>query len=140
MVALVLIAIASGVIGLKMHKAVAKKHFQTQIDRLKERIVVAQQMAVAMEADWKSVWRKEGKEWVVETLCDEESSKKLSPLRLTAIEIQLNGKKVENLVFDFSSTGKVSPLGTLLFIQKEEKRKWDLQTLFSRSEGEKLPP
>lgn len=140
MMAIVLLAMASGVIGWKMHKAVEKKQFQSQLERLQTRFTVAQKLAVTMQADWKGVLKKQKKEWVFETTCEEGTARKLSPLHLKAMEVFFDGKKVDELTFDFFSSGKVLPEGNFSFTTPSDKVQWKTSQLFQRQEGKKLGP
>ncbi len=138
MVGIALIAIASSVIGIKTYKAVQKKRFNSTLERLQARILVAQKLAISMQADWHASLQKKGKTWIFETICEEK--KRLSPLRFQSIDIYLNGKKVQSLTLDFYATGEVLPDATLLFKSNSEKAEWKISDLISREEGKKLGP
>jgi len=140
MVAIVILVIASGVVGLRVHKAVEKKKFQSELDRLRVRFTISQRLATAMQADWKGTLKREEKGWVFETACEEVEGKRLSPLHLEGIEIQFNGKKVRELTIDFFSSGHTSPEGTFQFSRDSEKIQWKTSEIFLRDEGKKLGP
>jgi prepilin-type N-terminal cleavage/methylation domain-containing protein len=140
LIALLLLSIASGVIGVKMHTAVAKKAFQSELDRLKDRLMTTQKLAVAMEADWRAILKKNDKKWTLEIYCDEGEERKLSPLNLNSMEIFFKGKKVDELAIDFYASGKVLPDGVLQFTHQKEKVEWAIHSLFPREEGTKFGP
>ena len=125
-----LLVIASGAIGWKMHKAVAKKQFQSQLERLKDRFTVTQKLAIAMQADWKGVLKKSGKGWVFETVCEEGSARKFAQLRLDSLDIRFGGKTFDDLTIDFFASGKVLPEGTLSISSGSEKAKWEVSDFF----------
>jgi prepilin-type N-terminal cleavage/methylation domain-containing protein len=140
MVAIVILVMASGVVGLRMHKAIEKKKFQSELERLRIRFTVSQRLASSMQADWKGTLKREGKGWIFETVCEEVNGKELKPLHLDGIEIFFNGKKVKELSVDFYSSGHTSPEGLFLFVRDGEKAQWKTSELFLRDEGKKLGP
>ena len=140
MVAIVILAIVSGIVGLRMHKAIEKKKFQSELERLRVRFTVSQRLALAMQADWKGTLKRERKGWIFETACEEVSGKRLTPLHLEGIEIFFNGKKVDELTIDFFASGQTFPDGVFLFVRDSEKAQWKTSELFLRDEGKKLGP
>ncbi len=140
MVAIALLVIASGVIGVKMHQAVEKKHFQSSLERLRARLVVTQKIAVATQADWQGTLTKKDAEWIFKTDCEESKLKKLAPLRLSFTEVYFNGKKIDELTIDFFASGQVLPVGDFVFVNKTMDAKWMTTDLFQRKEGKKLGP
>jgi prepilin-type N-terminal cleavage/methylation domain-containing protein len=140
MVAIVILVIASGIVGLRMHKAIEKKKFQSELERLRIRFTVSQRLATAMQADWKGTLKREGKGWIFETACEEVSGKRLALLHLEPFEIFFNGKRVRELTIDFFCSGYTFPEGIFVFERGEEKSEWKTSDLFLRNEGRKLGP
>lgn len=140
MVAITLLVIASGAVGLKMQAAVRKKQFHAQLERLQARLLVSQKLAIATQADWKGVLKKQGKEWVYTTSCEEEQARKLTPLKLSSIEIFFEGEKVNELQIDFFASGQVLPEGNFLFTANNEKIHWKTKEIFQRLAGLKSGP
>ena len=140
MVAIVILTLASGVIGLKMHGAVQKKRFQSDLDRFRARMLVSQKIAVSTEADWSVVIRKIGGQWVLASSCDEPNAKKMPLLRLNFTSIHFNQSPADELTFNFFSSGKVLPEGTFAFSFKSEKAEVLLTDLFKSEEGTKDGP
>ncbi len=133
MVALALILIAGGFAGWKMHQAVCKKRFQSELSRLQSRLLTCQRLATAMQCDWKGVLSKKGSEWNFETVCIESlDAKKMKPLQLHSFDLFYNGKKTEFLEIDFFSSGQTDPDGSLLFVQEEQKSEMRFPELFQR--------
>ncbi len=131
MVALALILIASGLTGWKMHQAVCKKRFQSDLDRLQSRLLICHRLSVAMQSDWKGVLTRQGKEWTFETFCpDAGEAKKWKPLRLHSFDLFLDGKKVQEFEIEFFSSGQILPEGNLLFSEEDRKAEWNLQEIF----------
>lgn len=124
-----LLAIASGVIGVKMFKAVERKRFHSQIERLQSQLFVTQKLAIAMQADWKGVLKKEKNGWLYQTVCEEENTRKLSWVHLNSMDIFFNGKKIDEIIIDFFATGEVLPQGTFRFVAKDETMNWELPML-----------
>lgn len=135
MVAIVLLTIVSGVVGLKMHTAIQKKKFHSDIERLKIKMALSQKLAIANEGDWAGTLKKKGKGWIFEASSEE--GKKLAPLHLDPMEIYFKGKKVDALTFEFFASGHTSPDGVFLFIRDEQRTSWATSELFLRNEGER---
>ena len=124
MVAFVVLAMASGIIGIQMHKAIKKKKFHTQIERLRDRLSVTQKLALAMQADWKAQIHKESKNWLFEAKCIEPEVRELKPLKIDTFDITFSGKRLNSFEFDFYSTGLVEPEGVLIFSFGDESIEW----------------
>lgn len=140
MVAIMLIAIASGGVIWKMQGAIRKKQFQSELERFRARLTVCQRLAVAMQADWTGTLKKNGKEWIFDIDCEEGARvRKWAPLTLHAA-ISLDGEKFDELQVDFFASGQVHPSGTLVFSQHEERVEWRLSEIFQRDEGKKQGP
>lgn len=140
LIAIVLLAIASSVVGLRMHKAIEKKKFQTELERLRSRLRVSQKLAVSMQADWRGTLKKGEKGWIFEARCEEVEGRRLTPLHLDRLEIFFNGKRVDELNLDFFASGHISPDGVFLFQSDAGKERWKTSDLFLREEGKKLGP
>lgn len=135
-----LFVMASGVIGWRMHKAIEKKKFQSELERLRVRMKVSQKMAVSMQADWRGTLQREGRGWRFESHCEEVEGKQLNALYLNSLDIFLNGKKVDELTLDFFANGFISPEGKLVFQSDERREEWNISELFLREQGKKLGP
>lgn len=131
---------ASGVIGWRMHKAIEKKKFQSELERLRVRMKTAQKMAVSMQADWKGTLQREGKGWLFEFHCEEVEGKQLTPLHLDSLDIFWNGQKVDDFTLDFFANGFIFPEGKLVFQSGERREEWKISELFLREQGKKLGP
>lgn len=138
LVSIALLMMASGVVGWRMYGAIKKKRFHAEIEGLRSRFMVCHKLAMAMQADWRGKLQKEGDEWLFTVEC-EEGTNRFSPLRLR-INLLWNGKPQKEIDFDFFATGKVSPLGTLLLSQNDEREEWKMDQLFQREEGKKQGP
>ena len=138
MVAMVLLTMASGVIGWNMYQAVQKKQFQSELERLRAQFTACQKLAVASQADWQGVFKKKKGEWVFEAKSEDET--RFPPLHLHEISILLNGKQVDQLVVNFFSSGKVLPEGKVKFSRNESRVEWEISEIFQRGEGQKLGP
>lgn len=126
MVAFVLLAIASSIVGVRMHKAIEKKKFYSEIERFKNRLFVSQRLALAMQSDWKGVLKKENDGWTFLVTCEESNVRQLKPLRMEKKQILFNGREVQELEFSFFSTGIVFPLGKLTIQKGSEFAEWEL--------------
>lgn len=135
MVAFVLLAMAASIIGIQMNKAIQKKKFHTQVERLRDRLNITQKLAVAMQSDWRARLHKESKKWLFESKCIEPDVRELKPLNIDSFEVTFNGKRVELLEFDFYSTGLVKPEGILMFKKGNESIYWKTSDFISFTNG-----
>ena len=141
MVAIALLAIVGLVVNLKMHGAIEKKKFQSDIDRFKEKMAIAQKLAVASQTDWTGTLKKEQTGWIFLIQSEDPNSKKIKPLHIAELDILFNGKKVnKQMTFDFFSSGHTSLNGELVFSRSLHKGVLKLTDLFKREEGKKGGP
>ena len=140
MVAIALLVIAGSAVGWNLRKAVLKKQFQSELERLQVRFAVAQKFALSMQADWKGTFKKRKKEWLFELACEDGRAKKLSPLHLKTMEIFFDEKTADGLEIDFFSSGKVFPEGTFRFNSPFNPIYWKTSAFFKREEGKRLGP
>lgn len=125
--ALALLLLAGGLVGWRMHEAVAKKKFFSDLERLQERFEVSKKIAIAMQTDWKGKMKRVGEHWVFDVRCfDQMQVKGFAPLNLHSFTLFYEGKKVDELEFDFFSSGQVSPNGILRFCQKDLSFEWKI--------------
>ncbi len=137
MIALVLILLVGSFTGWEMHHAMQKKRFQSELERLRVRFIVMQKLAVAMQADWKGVLQRRGKEWLFEAICEEERGKKLSPLPLGTMKIFFEKEEISVISLDFYASGEILPEGEFLFVQDSNQMKWKTSELFQKEEKSK---
>lgn len=124
MVAFVLLSISTGIIGIQMHKAIQKKKFHTQVERLRDRLTMTQKLAVAMQVDWNAQIKQDSKKWLFEAKSFEPEVRALKPLKIDAFEISFNGMSVDSFELNFYSTGLIEPKGVLVFSFEEESIEW----------------
>ena len=124
MIALALILIASGVTGWKMHQAVCKKRFQSDLQKLEARLWVCHKMALAMQSDWRGTLTRDREGWVFEAVCvDRPEARPLKPLRLHPLDLYFERGKKESMTIDFFASGHVLPEGEWLFLGPSNQRK-----------------
>ena len=126
MVALLLIALFSGTVGVQTRKLIEKKRFRSQAECLCDRLTVTQKIAVAMQTDWKIEIRKEAKKWVLEAKCSDPEIRELKPLKVDMTKISLDKKELDLIEIDLYATGLVRPKGVLIFSLGEESIKWEI--------------
>lgn len=135
-VAMALIAMVAALLGWRGHEAVVQRRFETELALFRNSCEVCQRLAVTMQADWKGTLKRQGSQWVFETVCvDSSQTRSLKAVQLHPMEISFNrGKVAKEWTIQFFASGKVSPQGTLLFEQKEQKKELKLPDLFGSSE------
>jgi hypothetical protein len=141
MVALTLLLIVGGIVGIKMHEAIGLKRFQSDLDRLRSRLFVCQKLSVATQADWEAVLKEEGGQWFFEARCvDGLKTKRLAPLKLHSLHTTFNGKPIRGIEIDFYSSGQILPEGVLQFCRdpknlKKGSQEWKVPEIFQREDS-----
>ncbi len=111
-----LLAIASSAIGFKMYGAIEKKKFFSDMERLEDRIIAAQKLALATQMDWSGKLKSDKDGWIFTVRCEEANNKQLKPLKMNKLDIWFNGAQVKNEInFDFFASGRTLPAGNLSF-------------------------
>ena len=128
-VAFFIIAMTSGVIGLKMHGVIKKKKITTDIERIQSRLVFAHKMALITNVDWIAEFTKENGTWSLQVHCKELNQKDRN-ISLCFNEISFEKKRKNQYLIHFYSTGNVIPQGIVELSKDSEKRKIDLSDLF----------
>lgn len=136
LIGMMLLCLASGLIGWNTYQAMQRKRMQAALDTLEARCFLCQRLALAMQSDWRGVLKASEEGWVLETFClDPAKIRELRPLTLPPFTLFWEGQKVEEVAFTFFSSGQVFPKGTLLFTQPPFlRREWNLLEIFLRSE------
>ena len=134
MVALVILGLISGVVGVQLHKGIEEKRFQTSIDRFHTELFSARRLAINMQADWILTLRKEDQKLLLRRFCPELGQEQRvqweAPFRLF-----WNREEIHEMVFHFAATGKVSPKGTLELMGKEKQVAFGFPQLFHITEN-----
>lgn len=112
MIAFVLIAIFSTVVGVRMDRAIKKKRAQSELELLNLRISTTQKLAMTTQVDWTGSLKKNKNGWIFEVVCIQPNIRKLKPLKLKTEEISFNGKKFQELEIEFYASGVVEPTGS----------------------------
>jgi len=140
MIAVVLLAMASTIIGFRLGKALDEKQFQAAIDRLYSELESSRRLALNMQADWGVVLEKKNDLLFVYRVCPEVAQSSTvqwkAPCRL-----RWNNEEIETMSFHFSATGKIEPVGVLEITGSRQCIQWNFPERFSVMEGadEALP-
>ena len=108
MIVICLIGIASGVVGWRMHRAIQNQQFHSDVICFRNQLMCFQKLAVARQVDFHAVLKKEKGKWVFISVCLEDKIQRVRPLKLHIKEAIIEGKQVEEVQFDFYSTGLVA--------------------------------
>lgn len=138
MVGMVLLTLASGIVGWNIYRAIQKKQFYSELDSVKSQLIACQKLAVASQTDWQGTFVKKKGEWIFQAKSEEDQ--RFSTLHLHGISILVDGKAINQWEIDFSCSGKVFPTGKLLFCRNDHQEEWKLSEIFQRDEGQKLGP
>jgi len=142
MVGLTLLLIAAGAIGWKMHGFIEKRRFQSDLDRLKFRLMTLQTLSANMQSDWLGVLRREKKNWIFESHCiDQPKIRFATTGSFQSFEIFFNNETLDTLEIFFYSSGEVKPMGSLLFHPRSNQtgmkdQEWVLPEIFQKQKGD----
>jgi hypothetical protein len=142
MIAISLMLIAAGAIGWKMEGMIARKRFQSDVEKFQSRLLVCHRLALNTQADWRGNLVRDGEKWIFTVHCIENPKLfPLPPLSLRDLSLFLEGEKREEVSFDFTATGEVFPKGRMkLSGSKGLAVEWLLPELFSLEEGDRKGP
>ncbi len=130
MIGLVLIALVSGVVGVRIGGAMEEKRFRSSVDRLFAELESCRRQALAAQVDWVALLEKKKDIFILRKVCPE-TGKEVASTWKSACEMSFNGKAANALSFQFASSGKVAPSGTLILSDKKRTVSWKLPDQFS---------
>jgi prepilin-type N-terminal cleavage/methylation domain-containing protein len=134
LIALVLIAIAGSIIGIRISTALEEKQFQTSVDRLYAELESCRRQALNTQADWIASLATKKDRFILVRSCPE-AGKAVTLEWPTPSHLEWNHKPSQRIVFLFSSTGKIAPAGLLEIVGAKKRAVWQLPELFSVAEG-----
>jgi type II secretory pathway pseudopilin PulG len=110
MIVISLMMMVSSLIGWNVYSMVLKQRVATQVQQFKTRLIACRHLAMNMQADWKGVFEN----GVFFVYCVEDPKAAAAPpLQLQALELMVNGRNEPKIVFNFASSGDVSPHGQI---------------------------
>ena len=132
---------AGGSLGWKMHKAMEKRKFKSEMEQLLSQLSICRHFALNMQADWTATLYREGKEWIFEAICsDHPIKKKLPRMSLHFLTIVFEGKSQDSLSFNFFASGAIFPHGEISFYRDKEDLEpfkiWKIPSIFQVEEGD----
>jgi hypothetical protein len=144
MVALALLTMAAGMIGWKIHGAIAKKKFTTNLSRIQIQMESCYRLAINTRVDWWVTLERMDDRLMVTAQSSAGST--LLPFQPRAfpidpLKMEFNGEPAEKFRIYFSPTGKISPDGVLSLSIKDLHQELKIPELFQRNErAEKQGP
>ncbi len=141
LIAITLIILATSAMGWKMAGMIAKKRFNSSVEKLRSRLLTCRRLAMNMQSDWRGELSI-GKEAQFSTQCvDDARVFPMPTIMLGPIQCSLNGQERNKIFFDFTSSGDIRPHGQIEIRSGHlNPVKWDLIELFSLEEGLKAGP
>lgn len=140
-VAIALVAMASGIVGLKMHKLIEAKRFRSEVERIVFRVSMLHKKSLASQKDCQGKLYENGsKGWVFEEIGDEISRYCSRPIQLGKMKIALGQRLVDQILFEFSASGNVKPQEALTFSFGTNIEKVDFRKIFQMECGEGKGP
>jgi hypothetical protein len=139
MLGIALLTIAAGALGWRIHTAVRKKKFQTDVSRIQVQLQTCHHLALNTHADWQVVLEHVDNRLIMRDLCVEGSL--MTPfqpkfLSLDPLTLIFNGEEVEGISFYCTSSGQVLPKGILLISRESLQQELKIPELFHQVEGE----
>ena len=134
MIALVLLAMAAGITGIRLHRGLEEKQFQTAADRLHAELEACRRQSLNMQTDWIAVLKKSGDRFVLTRVCPEtkQSQRQEWP---APCQLNWNGQPADEIQFLFSATGKIAPAGIFALTGPRKRSiEWKIPQLFAYSE------
>lgn len=132
LIAILLLTLISGLIGAKMYGAIEKKRFHSSMGQLKERLLIAQKMAIASGKDWIGTFEKDKQGWIFSIQSEENQS--FRPIHFEKIDLFYNGRKIyKPLQFHFFASGYIDPRGKLSFQKGADQENISLETFWCYS-------
>lgn len=130
LLAIALVALGATFLGFQWKKMRDQKTFSAQVEKVSLHLKQCHRLAVYQQADWVASLEKKKGEWVFQAKNLEESSSPPLTFSLSKTEIFWEGEPRDLMVWYFSSTGDVDPLGSLLFQNGKETISLPLFSLF----------
>jgi prepilin-type N-terminal cleavage/methylation domain-containing protein len=115
MIAIALLALASGAVGWKIHALLKRERFKTDVARLEQLLLQSRMIALNTKADWHLTLQPTKKGWQAILLCQEDPDRSPSFGRASVLgpfDLSYRGKPAAPFTILFYSTGKVEPQGT----------------------------
>ncbi len=134
LIGILLIALVSGAIGLRVGKGIEEKKFSSSVDRLFVELEACRRLSLNAQADWIAILEKKEGKFFLHKSCPE-MQKAVSVSWSTSCKIHFNQEEVSALSFQFSASGKLSPQGILTLSDGKRKITWTLPDRFSVFEG-----
>ena len=137
MIGFMLIVFASGAVGWRIHGFLEKKRVQSDVDQIVSRIRTLQQMALNMQSDWSASLKRRGKKWSFVCVCSEQpGARAFAPLHLRPFSLSIDGQEAEEVIFEFFSTGEVSPPSQFVFRRDDYVRRWNVFDILHKGAGD----
>lgn len=130
MIGLLLIAVVSGVIGIRIGKAIEEKRFRSSVERLFVELESCRRLALSAEVDWIVLLETKNGSLLLRKTCPE-TGKEIRASWKSPCKIFFNGEDARALSFQFTSSGKVSPAGVLILADGKRRVTWYLPDQFT---------
>lgn len=136
MIAVLLLAIAAGAIGLRMGKSLEERRFQAARDRLHLELELCRFQALNQQADVIVVLEKSQERIRFKQSCPEMATEKVFHWDGPG-QFLWNGEPMQTGIFYFYATGTIHPSGRFEWVHGNRRASWDIPGCFAYSEGEK---
>lgn len=150
-IAIVLLSLMAAVVGLRIGRGFEQRRFEITVGRLRAELESARRLAINMQADWILTLTREKNLFRLQRSCPElgqsydvewEAAARIFFNKREVLEERTmrdsgslqEGGGVRRIAFHFSSTGKISPKGSIDFVQGENRVHWELPDLLGQTE------
>jgi type II secretory pathway pseudopilin PulG len=135
MIVIIVIAITSSMVGIRLNKALKKREYEAAADRLYSEFATCRQVALNTQTDQNAALALRGG-WFFFSTSSPETSRSITLSWKASCSMRWNKQETDQIAFLFSATGVMMPSGQLeLFGPDGQRIHWVFPDIFSIAEG-----
>ncbi|HEX2582974.1 MAG TPA: type II secretion system protein [Chlamydiales bacterium] len=140
MLAIALLAIASGALFWRLHRMIERKRFDSDVNRFHSILVSTRSLAIHMKMDFRLELNQTLEGWNARLVCREDPDLVYPLPRFSSLKIAFNQTPVQSFSVDFYSSGFVGPQGLLILSKDPQTHAFKLPELFYQQAEVPLHP
>lgn len=114
MLGLCLLIMASSLVGWNLYRATQKKHFYTDVSKIRSQLQTCHRLALNTQLDWKCEIASQKDQLLIRSLPLHDCPIRIKPTQTRSLLLSFEGKEIEQMVLYISPTGKIEPEGIFL--------------------------